>query len=93
MNTIVKQKVIEQSVTLNKMMSGKLHSAVDPQNGLKQFWETIFQIQTQQKNIRESNFYFKKCISKCGLNWEIRADWESNVKRHLSGLVNSLTLY
>ena len=35
MNTIVKQKVIEQSVTLNKMMSGKLHSAVDPQNGLK----------------------------------------------------------
>ena len=35
MNTIVKQKVIEESVTHNKMMSGKLHSAVDPQNGLK----------------------------------------------------------
>ena len=35
MNTIAKQKVIKQRVAHNEMMSGKLHSAVDPQNGLK----------------------------------------------------------
>ena len=35
MNTIVKQKVIEQSVTHSEMMDGKLCPAVDLQNGLK----------------------------------------------------------
>ena len=35
MHTITKQKVIEQSVTHSEMMGEKLHSAVDPQNGLK----------------------------------------------------------
>lgn len=37
-------------------------------NDVKQHWETVSPMQTQQQNMRESNFYFLKCnnsISQC----------------------------
>ena len=52
-------------------------------------------MQTQQKNIREDNFYFQKySISSSQTSvdtiWEIRANCENNVLRYLSRLVNTL---
>ena len=55
-------------------------------------------MQTQQKNITDDSFFFLKYIilsSQTSIDtiWEIRVNWEKNVVRYLSRLVNTLTLY
>ena len=55
----------------------------------------VFNMETQQKNIRKDNFYFSKySISQTNVDtiWEIRANWENNVTCYLSVLVNTLVL-
>ena len=58
----------------------------------------VFQMQAQQKNITDDNFYFLKYIissSQTSIDtiWEIRVNCEKNIICYLSRLVKTLILY